>query len=232
MPSPDLVTYVRQQSHDGIAASDVRVSLLEAGWSELDIENAFHDVAAGMQPVSAGASLHEDLAQVRGMVAHLATRVRVLEASLPAGQAGLVGAPLPAPDASLRGAELRPERELTAGHESTAVRFLWVFFALAASVAVGWFFAQQSSAPAPWLWAAVGADLCVLIVLAVVLMKRGKAWGAAALTAVAVVEAALATASAAMVWDLIGSSVAIALGVLYLVFAVVMGRWIDRYARN
>lgn len=84
MVPPDLVAYIREQSAQGIPAQSLREALLEAGWGELDVENALHDVAAGMEPLTTGASLHEDVAQVRGMVAHLATRIQRLEARLTA----------------------------------------------------------------------------------------------------------------------------------------------------
>lgn len=79
---PELVSYIAQQTRSGLAAVDLRTSLMEAGWSEEEIGNALHDVAAGMEPLTTGVALHEDLAQVRGVVAHLASRIRVLEGRL------------------------------------------------------------------------------------------------------------------------------------------------------
>ncbi len=87
MPAPELLDYIREQTRQGLTAQDIRATLMESGWSERDVENAFHDVAAGLEPLTRGASIHEDLAQVRGMVAHLAARVRTLEFRLTAAGA-------------------------------------------------------------------------------------------------------------------------------------------------
>ena len=79
---PDLISYIRRETQNGVTAHELRETLMEAGWNELDVDNGLHDVAAGLRPVTEGASIHEDLAQVRGMVAHLAMRVNSLEARL------------------------------------------------------------------------------------------------------------------------------------------------------
>ena len=82
MANPELLSYIHEQTRQGMTAQDIRVALMESGWSERDVENAFHDVAAGLEPLTQGASIHEDLAQVRGMVSHLANRVRTIETRL------------------------------------------------------------------------------------------------------------------------------------------------------
>ena len=78
----DLITYIRRETQNGVTAHELRETLMEAGWNELDVDNGLRDVAAGLRPVTEGASIHEDLAQVRGMVAHLASRVNTLEIRL------------------------------------------------------------------------------------------------------------------------------------------------------
>lgn len=98
MSHQDLVLYIREQTQQGVTAEVLRQKLMEAGWRELDIANALHDVAAGLRPVSEGASIHEDLAQVRGVVAHLATRMKALEVHLASASLALpVGTELPKP---------------------------------------------------------------------------------------------------------------------------------------
>jgi len=78
----DLVSYIQDQTRQCTTAHAIHATLLSAGWSDADILNAFHDVAAGMLPMTTGVSIHEDLAQVRGMVAHLASRIGSLEESI------------------------------------------------------------------------------------------------------------------------------------------------------
>src|SRR4030042_2229232 len=112
MTVPEMIEYVRQQSQAGVSAQELRETLMAAGWSELDVENALHDVAAGLQPVTIGASIHEDLAQVRGLVAHLTTRVGRLEARLATSANALPQGPEELPS----GMAQRNQALLTSGH--------------------------------------------------------------------------------------------------------------------
>jgi hypothetical protein len=122
---PDLIAYIRQETQDGVTANELRETLMEAGWNELDVDNALHDVAAGLRPVTEGASIHEDLAQVRGMVAHLAVRVQKLEVQFIAAPAALT---LPA------GTNV-PARELPRGRRAQGLlMFLVVSVSLFAGV--------------------------------------------------------------------------------------------------
>lgn len=228
MPLTELIDYIREQTQQGVSAEALREELMEAGWHETDIENALHDVAAGLHPVTAGASIHEDLAQVRGMVAHLATRVRTLEARLVATD--MLAAPVPL--SGLPGGTLEPSHTLSMAHRPVRQVVLTVALALLCAVA-GWYAAsllpRSSAAPITWLWAAAAVGL-VLLAGSVILMRRGRQWGASILAALAVSVWAVDTVIAWRFWRLMEWTTALALGVLLLVIAVVAARWSDRLA--
>lgn len=228
MPIPELVDYVRTQTQEGVSAEDVRVALLEAGWQEFDIENALHDVAAGLHPATPGASIHEDLAQVRGMVAHLATRLKTVEARL-ASLASLPSQPL------LPSEFIPADHELSSGSRHPALaRVFSVFLVLLAAVALGIYATGlvERNALAPrdhiMIAAALGG---FLIVAAVVAMRRRSGWMATLLSAAGLMLWAMDTYIAWNVYHLMAWTVALALALLFVVIALVMGRWIVRLSR-
>jgi hypothetical protein len=225
MVDPELIDYIRAQSQQGVPAPMLRESLMEAGWAEHDIENALHDVAAGMRPVTAGASIHEDLAQVRGLVAHLASRVHRLEVRLTAAMpsAGLLEA-RPGPDETL------PAPRSVGGSGIGKAIAAAVFLAAAA-----WFVEMRvaaSDAVPVRLFVSLAALGVLSIVLAYGTMRRGAHATASALTATALGLWALATWHVWNTYHVVSWGIALALGILYLVIALVMGVWIERLARR
>lgn len=251
MPESELVDYIQEQTQQGVTAEHLRISLMEAGWHEADINNALHDVAAGLHPATPGASIHEDLAQVRGMVAHLATRVHSIEATLArtpqrapsessgeAASASLVSGLASAGSLGMQGqlpsGTLGPDHEISAPKRhhwfgrTMMLLVLIVVFGFVGSYAMG-LVARDALAPLDQLIiaAALGA---LLLVGAIIAMRRHNAW-----------TASLLTASALMLWGMDGLiswrvyqymewTTTAAIGVLLIVIAVVMGTWIHRYS--
>lgn len=227
MADSELVDYIQEQTQQGITAQDLRVSLMEAGWHESDVNNALHDVAAGLHPATPGASIHEDLAQVRGMVAHLATRVHSIEATL--ASTGALGMQ-----------EQLPSRTLGANHEISAPKrhhwfgrmvsllVLIALFGFVGSYASG-LVARHALAPLDQLViaAAVGA---LLLIGAIVAMRRHSTWTASLLAASAVILWGMDSLISWRAYQLMEWTTAAALGVLLVVIAAVMGSWIHRYS--
>jgi len=234
MPIPELVDYIRTQTQEGVTAEDLRFSLMEAGWLENDIDNALHDVAAGLHPATPGASIHEDLAQVRGMVAHLASRVKGVEAQL----ASFTGRPV---QASLPTQSQLPTEFIAADHELSAPSGRGTFFhiislviTVALSVGVGVYATQlvNRNALAPLDHLLIAAALGVFLLIAsVVYMKRGKAWAASLLAAGGLALCGTDVFISWRVYHYMEWSVALGLALLFVVIAVVLGRWIVRLAR-
>jgi len=228
MVPPDLVDYIREQTAAGVPAQDLRATLMGAGWNEHDVENALHDVAAGLEPLTSGASLHEDVAQVRGMVSHLASRVQRLEARLTS--AGALSAP-----AELPAGTGAPDRELPAGHGSGAVmKAVTALAAVAVLATYGRLFqsavATSDTAPVGLLQ---GAGLAgVLLLLGAWRLMRRHPWGAQVFAASAVTVWAVAVWHAWRTYHYMEASTAGAIGALLLVLLLVIGRWIDRYRRS
>lgn len=218
----DLVAYIREQTQDGITADSLRVALMEAGWPERDVENALHDVAAGLHPVTAGASIHEDLAQVRGMVAHLAGRVRTLEARLTGVplelpmQQELPGAPLALPPAAP--APFWPRHMI-------AILFGWAAFLFTSQFAADWAMTAGLLPSDQALF--TGAAGAGLLVVGYIAMRLKSAWLSSLITdgALGILGSAIVVAQSN---GLIETSTAIAIGILLLVLLVVMELWIDR----
>lgn len=220
MPHPDLAVYIREQTQQGVSAAALRETLMESGWREVDIENAFHDVAAGLSPVTMGASIHEDLAQVRGMVAHLAGRVRTVEAQLTS--AGLL--PM---QGELSGGSLAPEHALAAPQLHWGRFMLWLLgvsailmlggFQLMRLVATG----ALSVPMALVIPSGVAAGMALAGFFAIRARKLGAAivWWASAIGSWAVVAGVAWRGAHILEW-----TTALALGVLLIVLAGVVGR--------
>lgn len=229
MVYPDLVAYIQDQTQQGMGADLLRETLMEAGWRELDIDNALHDVAAGLHPVTAGASLHEDLAQVRGMVAHLAGRVRILEAHL-------AEAPTMPMQAELPSGTIGPERELMpARHHSSWLRHgvavlfgVMVFLALRGYAAA--LVARNAMAPTDQFVVALAIGL-VLLIAAFVAMRMHWVWPASLATDAAVALMGLTAWIAYHTYHSMEKSTFIGIAVLLVVIFGVMERWSDRLAR-
>ena len=228
MPDSELVDYIQEQTQQGVTAQDLRVSLMEAGWHESDISNALHDVAAGLHPTTPGASIHEDLAQVRGMVAHLASRVHSIEATL--ASSGALSA-----QGQLSSGTLGADHELPAPERhrwfssASMLVVLVALFALVGSYSSD-LVSRHALAPVDQL-IIVASVAVLLLIAAVVSMRRHLAWVASLLTASAVT---LWGMDVFLSWRVYGDmewSVALALGVLLLVLTFAMGRWIARLAR-
>jgi hypothetical protein len=230
MPVTELVDYIRTQTQEGVPAEDLRVALMDAGWQEFDIENALHDVAAGLHPATPGASIHEDLAQVRGMVAHLATRVKGIEVQL-------ASLPLPHPlpvQAQLPSAFIGPDHELSVRGKGRALKALSLVIAVVISVYVGIFATglvqRNALAPRDHLLIAAALGL-IFIIAAIVSMRRGNGWIASLWTAFGLALWATDAYISWRIYHYLERSVALALGILFLVIALVMGRWIQRLSR-
>lgn len=231
MPDADLVTYIQDQTAEGITAEALRESLMGAGWHERDIENAFHDVAAGLHPATPGASIHEDLAQVRGMVAHLAGRIRGLEASL-ASVAGVgVRGQLPTQGA-IPSAFIGPDHELPAPRGSSWVgRLFALLIAVAGMGTLGAVMGMRVLGREVFPFDEMvifGASAAFLMVVAVIAMRRHHPWTAMLLSATA---ASMWLTQAVVAWrlfDAISLTVAGALCALVLVVVSVIGVWTER----
>lgn len=234
MPIPELIDFIRSETQEGATAQSLRVTLMEAGWQEVDIDNALHDVAAGMHPATPGASIHEDLAQVRGMVAHLATRVKGLEASLASFVTTAPAQQLPAQH-SLPSPFIGVEHELAGPTGLSLARKILSVIGTALFVGVLALYATElvsdgilTSRDALIIAGAAGV-LCYIV--SFMRMRRGYAWSASVLAAAAI---ALWLADVFVAWrpyQFLEWSVAAALGVLLIVLAFVTGRWITRLAR-
>ena len=222
---PELVDYIRAQSALGVPAPMLRETLMGAGWAEHDIENALHDVAAGMHPVTMGASIHEDLAQVRGMVSHLATRVQRLESRLVSADA---------PPAGMLEARPSPSETLPSPRKGRSG--LWSSLGAAAVLAaVAWFVelkvAETTEGPTS-LFVSLAAAGILALAMAYRSMRRGARNAATALTALALGLWALATWHAWNTYHYFPWHIALGLGILYVVIALVMGVWVERFARE
>lgn len=223
MSHADLVAYIQEQTQQGVSAQALREALMEAGWHERDIENALHDVAAGLHPTTPGASIHEDLAQVRGMVAHLASRVQGIEAAL----------------SSVAALPMRrelPEQMLLPG---TFVR-RWPGRVFAALVGVGGAVGmtifgvglQRQESLAALDAMILGGAIAVLgVVASVVAMRHRAAKTASFLVAGSLALGAIVIFTAWRMQGYLEWTVAFALGLLLLVLAIVLGAWIDRLSR-
>jgi hypothetical protein len=221
MTDPELVSYITLQTQGGIGADMLRQTLIKEGWQEADIDNALHDVAAGLAPATAGASIHEDLAQVRGMVAHLASRVRVLEAGLASVGTLPMQAQLPAPRA--RGVPFGIRHAVALVVAGIALLLVYRYAAI--------LIAQDVLAPLWQIGALAGLGLA-LLVIALVTMQARRAWVASLTADTSIAILAMASWAGYSVYHFMGRSTALALGVLLAVALVVMESWIDRLARG
>lgn len=228
MSDSDLVDYIQEQTQQGVSARDLRILLMEAGWHESDINNALHDIAAGLYPATPGASIHEDLAQVRTVVAHLATRIHSIEATLVSTGVMPVQGQLPS-------GTLGPDHEISAPqahHRFGRAAMLVVLIALfgylgSFSTAL---VARHSLSPVDQLTIAA-ATAALLLVWAIVAMRRRSVWTAMLLTASAVTLSAMVGLISWRVYNYMEWTTAAALGALLFVFALVAGVWIQRYSR-
>jgi hypothetical protein len=229
--SPELVSYIRQQTQEGTTAEELRIALMESGWGEYEIENALHDVAAGLHPVTAGASIHEDLAQVRGMVAHLASRVKALEtvlvsepSSLPSGQQ----IPLPS-------GNVGPGRELPASHEpSRTTRILSLIGALILFWATGSYLSVQQAEEGSSAYGVLGILSAIglgSLFVAYRSMHRHLHWKAQYATAIGITLWGLLAWHAWHTLHLVEWATAAGIGILLVVLTVVFARWIERFNR-
>jgi len=228
MPESELISYITEQTQQGVSAELLRQTLMEAGGDEKENANALHDVAAGLEPLTEGISLHEDVSQVRSMVAHLASRMRVVEAALAS-----VGA-LPM-QGQLPNGMIGPD------HELPMPRHAWRLGTMTTTiVALGVVFAtrtyayrlidQNVLAPVDLAIIAAGAGV-LLLIAGYIAMRLHRAWVASFFTGSAVAVWALTGWIAWRSYHFIERSTAAALGALLLILALVMGRWIDRLGR-
>jgi hypothetical protein len=213
--SPELTIYVSEQTRQGVPAEVLRQSLMESGWHERDIANALHDVAAGLSPLTEGASLHEDVSQVRSMVSVLAARVKTIEATL----------------ASAGSLPMQKELSAPKPHHSLAS----IIVGIVLWIALGWYaVGLATNDPIPKsdrtiIIAALGAGLFIIGYTA---MRMRRPWMAALLAGAAI---SLWSVTAWLSWSVQHAmewSTALALGVFLFVLAFVMGRWIDRFTRS
>ncbi len=231
MPDADLVAYIQDQTAEGVTAEALRESLMSVGWRERDIENAFHDVAAGLHPATPGASIHEDLAQVRGMVAHLANRIRGLEATF-ASVAGIgTQAQLPT-QAAIPSAFIGPDHELPSSHASSWMGRLFALLIVVAGMGtlgatMGVRVLGREVFPFDEM-VIFGASAAFLMVVALIAMRRHHPWTAILLSAVA---ASMWLTQIIVVWrlfDVMSLTVVGALCALVLVVVCVIGVWTER----
>lgn len=221
MTDPDLIAYIRQQSAQGVTAQTLREELLASGWREEDIENALHDMAAGLHPVTAGASLHEDLAQVRGIVSHLASRVQRLEARLAVSLA---------PSRELASGAL-PKEMLPAPRKRVGAGIMVTLFIVGA-VLFGWYMTELvvQNPQVPTLVLLTIAGISTIFFLGAFLaMRRNKGWLAALLISSGSIAGAADVWVAWRTYQVMEAQTAIGVFVLIAVLVTVMGRWINRF---
>jgi hypothetical protein len=179
MPIAELVDYIQAQTQEGVSAQDLRVSLMEAGWHEVDIDNALHDVAAGLHPATPGASIHEDLAQVRGMVAHLAARMKDLEGTIASFASSPQRLALESQE-QLPTAFIGAERELTATPPaslfSRAVSLALTLLGSLGLARYGVSLVRRQEIALQDFHIMVIAFGLLALVLSVVLIRQGRAW--------------------------------------------------------
>src|SRR4030042_865092 len=218
MTVPEMIEYVRQQSQAGVSAQELRETLMAAGWTEFDVENALHDVAAGLQPITVGASIHEDLAQVRGLVAHLTARVGRLEARL----TNAPGTPM----------LTNPEPALPAPR-----RHWWGFLAVSlilvtVCVGMGVTLAGITADNATRSFVTVAVAVLVVALFGWFFVRHQRAWPARYSAAMAIAIGSWSTWLAWRRFHVIEGTTALAIGVLFLVYLVVVARWINRIERR
>ena len=234
MPIPELVEYIRDQTREGVAAQDIRAELLSVGWLESDIENGLHDVAAGMTPITSGASIHEDLAQVRGMVAHLAARLKGLETTL----ASLASSGVPAlrAQAQLPSAFIGVERELPVRKAPNKVlRTMLFLLDLILSMQFVQYWANQvdtHSLAMQDFHVIVIASTVMLAISSIILLRRGDIWIATLLGGSALALALTEVMLSWQTYNAIGTMVALALLALLVVSAIVFYRWSIRFSEE
>lgn len=223
MANPDLVSYIREQTHQGVSAHVLREALLEIGWREGDIDNAFHDVAAGLQPLTTGVALHEDLAQVRGMVTHLAHRVQRIETTLTTSPVTHAPQALAAPHVL---PAARPHH--AEGRRADPLRFF-----ISIIIALGGGFYLSLAAPGIATSQLIGAGMLGLGLLfgALVVMRR-HSWLASLLTGSSIALLLMVTQALWRVQHLIEMQTVVALGLLWVVVVIVMERWIRRFEQR
>lgn len=217
MPYQELDSYIAEQIGQGLDAQTIKHALLEAGWVEVDVDNALRDVAADAIPATA-VSVHDDIVRMRHAVNELNTRVNKLEAHLAA-----------APQATLPGGTAGPEHTLPEPPAHTTRKLLtWgglaVLFVLIGYVGMK-SITQDAITPVSRIWAEVFVGV-VLTSAGFVSGRMKKHSAANWLTGTGLAFGALATVGA---WYLnyIEWSVAFALGALLVTLALVMGRFYD-----
>ena len=217
MTVPELIEYIRQQSQAGVSAQELRETLMGAGWTEFDVENALHDVAAGLQPVTVGASIHEDLAQVRGLVAHLSTRVGRLEARL----TNTSGVPMLA----------NPEPQLPAPRRRWGLVGATLIMVLVC-VGMGATLSGVTSDNATRSFLTITGAVVVVALFGWFYIRHHRPWPARFSAAMAVVLGSWSTWLAWNRFHLIEWTTALAIAVLLLVYMIVVTRWINRIERR
>ncbi len=164
MPISEIVDYIHTRTQEGASAQELRATLMAAGWHESDIENGLRDVAIGLHPATPGASIHEDLAQVRGMVAHLATRLQGIETTV----------------ASLPTSFIGPDHELMESHKPGFFgRALSLTLTILATVGLGLYGADavpRGIITAQDYQIMLGAIGALFAVVSMVLIRRYRAW--------------------------------------------------------
>ncbi len=234
MPPSSLVDYIHEQTRDGISAHDIRVELLAAGWRELDIENGFRDVAAGLHPVTPGASIHEDLAQVRGMVAHLATRMKDLEATL-ASVATLPHQQSLPMQGQLPTAFIGADHELTARPAPSLARraislviAALVFLQLAQYGAI---LVQRQSIAQQDYHVMVASFVALLVIAAALALRSRASWRATLLSASALILGGADLVFSWRVYHWIAAPAAAIGGIILLTTLMTLRRWGKRFAQ-
>lgn len=234
MPIAELIDYIKTQTQEGVSAQELRVALMEAGWHEVDIENGLHDVAAGLRPATPGSSIHEDLAQVRGMVAHLAVRIKDVEKTIASLASDPTMQALPT-QGLLPSTYIGAERELMVRHSpSRLYRVMSAILTMLCSVSVAQYGASLVHREAVALQdyhIMIGAFGILVLILSVVFLRQGRAWLATLLSFGVLIVWAFDVDMAWRTYHSLDQSVAIALWVLFVVIAGVIRRWSIRLAR-
>jgi len=220
MAYQELDAYIAGQVAQGLDAQTIKKAVLEAGWLEIDVDNALRDVAADAIPATA-VSAHDDIVRMRNALNSLDERVKHLESRLSA-----------APEATLPSGTIGPERELPEPPAKGKRRIMaWIGLSLL-FILIGYVgmksIVQDAITPVSRLWAEafVGFTLASAGFVSGRMKKRG---AANLLTGTGLAFAALATVGA---WYLnyIEWSVALAVGALLVTLALVLGRFYDVWA--
>ncbi len=232
MPSSELIDYIRSQTQEGASLATIRADLVAAGWPSNDVDDGVHAVASDLHPLTPGASIHEDLAQVRGVVAYLSARLKTAEDTVARLTAATTHNVL-GMQSSLPSSWIGSERELGAPPRAGSIRR--VFASLLAlclgigSVAYGIQLVQREMVYRSDVSIMLGACILFSGIAAIFVARRGGGYLSRSLSLLTI---SLGLTYVYFLWasfDTIGILGALAAMAVSLVYALWMHRMSKRY---